>query len=253
MIRKNPPIQNAQKQVYYTNRFEIIPQVARHSISGNACEQDIKNLSLKIPLQQSYVENDLPTIWVSSKNLYGCIEELKLLGFDMLTELSAIDFLQERGEFELFYLLINIIDSINSESKRIKVKTTIKPNEQIDSLTPLFKSANWAERECYDMFGIRFNNHPHLQRLLMPKDWVGHPLLKSYPLQGDEAAKWYEVDKIFGKEYREIIGPEQRDSARVDELDCSFAPIKEPICYQEENAPLLLKSFKTHRALKERR
>ena len=53
----------------------------------------------------------------------------------------------------------------------------------------------------------------------MPKDWVGHPLLKSYPLQGDEYAAWYEVDKIFGKEYRQIIGPEQRDSARIDRND----------------------------------
>lgn len=66
------------------------------------------------------------------------------------------------------------------------------------------------------MFGIIFEGHPCLQRLLMPHDWVGHPLLKSYPLQGDEYAQWYEIDRIFGKEYREIIGAEQRDSARID-------------------------------------
>ena len=53
----------------------------------------------------------------------------------------------------------------------------------------------------------------------MPRDWVGHPLLRSYPLQGDENASWYEVDKIFGKQYRDIIGAEQRDSARIDESE----------------------------------
>ncbi len=63
---------------------------------------------------------------------------------------------------------------------------------------------------CFD------KNTPIWKRLIMPHDWVGHPLLRSYPLKGDEFAQWYEVDKIFGKEYREVVGKEQRDSARVD-------------------------------------
>ena len=79
--------------------------------------------------------------------------------------------------------------------------------------------ANFAEREMYEMFGIYVNNHSYLKRILMPDDWEGHPLLKTYPLQGDEHAQWYEVDKIFGKEYRDIIGPELRDPARVDRYD----------------------------------
>jgi NADH-quinone oxidoreductase subunit C len=53
----------------------------------------------------------------------------------------------------------------------------------------------------------------------MPDDWSGHPLLKTYPLQGDETASWYEVDKIFGKEYRDVIGPENRDPAKIDRYD----------------------------------
>ena len=76
------------------------------------------------------------------------------------------------------------------------------------------------------MLGIVFDKHPYLKRLIMPHDWVGHPLLRSYPLKGDEFAQWYEVDKIFGKEYREVVGKEQRDSARVDEKDTfNFAKI----------------------------
>jgi len=63
------------------------------------------------------------------------------------------------------------------------------------------------------------NNHPFLKRILMPDDWEGHPLLKTYPVEGDEFASWYEVDKIFGKEYRDIVGPENRDPARVDRYD----------------------------------
>ena len=142
----------------------------------------------------------------------------------------------------------------DTSSKRLKIKTKIKKGQQISSLASLFKSANWSERECYDMFGIIFNGHPCLQRLLMPKDWVGHPLLKSYPLKGDEYAAWYEVDKIFGKEYRDIIGPEQRDSARIDrENDKDFGAIDFNLTYQENNTPPLIKSFKHSTKLKARR
>jgi len=91
------------------------------------------------------------------------------------------------------------------EAKRIRVTTRIKQGEAIESIEKLYRSANFAERELFDMFGIKVNNHPFLKRILMPDDWEGHPLLKTYPLHGDEFASWYEVDKIFGKEYRESV------------------------------------------------
>lgn len=124
----------------------------------------------------------------------------------------------------------------------------------------------------YDMFGILPLGHPYPKRILMPDDWVGHPLLKSYPLQGDEAAQWYEVDTIFGKEYREVIGAEQRDSARIDRYDSTRfshlgyeveygAEVKEgaekpqPIMYQEEEGVLFVTKLKPENSkeLKERK
>ena len=65
-------------------------------------------------------------------------------------------------------------------------------NESIESVTSVFKSANWSEREMYDMLGVKVANHPNLKRLIMPDDWYDHPLKKTYPLQGDEVASWYE-------------------------------------------------------------
>lgn len=246
MIRQNPPKSNAQKRVYYTNRFDVEPSAPKSDIIG------IDELNvLKTPILESYTQNDLATIWVDSSNLLHLIKELYALGFDSLTEMSAIDKLAESSSFELFYLLLKLEES---SSKRLNIKTRIKQNESVESISSLYKIANWCERECYDMFGIKFSNHPNLSRLIMPKDWVGHPLLKSYPLQGDEYAAWYEVDKIFGKEYRDIIGPEQRDSARIDiNDDRNFSRIDKHARYQEPNAPALIKAFKSHKTLEDRR
>jgi len=135
-------------------------------------------------------------------------------GYTQCSEQSAVDYLAKDGEFELFYQLLNI-----TEAKRVRVICRIKQNEAIESIEPLYKSANFAEREIFDMFGIKVNNHPFLKRILMPDDWEGHPLLKTYPMIGDEFASWYEVDKIFGKEYRDVIGPENRDQARIERYD----------------------------------
>jgi NADH-quinone oxidoreductase subunit C len=132
----------------------------------------------------------------------------------MMSEMSAVDYLAQSGEFEVFYQLLNL-----KERKRVRVVCRIEQGLAIESIVPLYKSANFAEREMYDMFGIVVNNHPFLKRIIMPDDWEGHPLLKTYPLHGDEFAQWYEVDKIFGKDAREAIGPENRDPSRIDRYD----------------------------------
>ena len=110
--------------------------------------------------------------------------------------MSAMDYLEKKGGFEIFYQLLSM-----GKKRRIRVKTFLKKEEQIQSVSMLFSSANWSEREMYDMFGILPQNHPYPKRILMPDDWVGYPLLKIYPLQGDEAAQWYEVDTIVGDKY----------------------------------------------------
>jgi NADH-quinone oxidoreductase subunit C len=141
--------------------------------------------------------------------------------------------------------------------KRARVKCFLKPNQAINSVMDIYKSADWAEREMWDMMGVAVNGHPYLKRILMPDDWVDHPLKKSYPLHGDEAAQWYEVDTIFGKEYRDIIGPEQRDSAFVDPKDTeNFAKVKHEVPFgappskdpthmdvQEEDGVVLIKKM----------
>lgn len=212
-MRKYVPKDNVQGKAYYTDRFWVSPRVPREEVEDAHFASVVE--ALGDLAKESYVEIGQLVVHIdATKN----VEAIKIIkeqcGYTQCSEQSAVDYLAQDGEFELFYQLLNV-----NEAKRVRVVCRIKEGEAIESITPLFKSSNFAEREMYDMFGIKVNNHPFLKRIIMPDDWEGHPLLKTYPLHGDEFASWYEVDKIFGKEYRDIIGPENRDPAHVDRYD----------------------------------
>jgi NADH-quinone oxidoreductase subunit C len=213
-MRKYTPKDNVQKKSYYTDRYWVAPRVPREEVEAGSHFADVvKALGRKA--KESYISVGQLVVHIKSTDNFDVIKTLKEeCGYTQCSEQSAVDYLAKDGEFELFWQLLNV-----TEAKRVRVTTRIKENEAIESIEPLFKSANFAEREMFDMFGIKVNNHPFLKRIIMPDDWEGHPLLKTYPLQGDEFASWYEVDKIFGKEYRDVIGPENRDPARIERYD----------------------------------
>jgi len=214
-MRKYSPRDNVQKQARYRNRFQVAPQVPRERVEEGHFLQVLKTVKKAVRVRDAYIEIGQLVLEIRPGENIATLDVLKNeCGYSICSELSAIDYLARDGEFEIFYQLLNM-----EEAKRVRVLTRIREDQAIESIVPLFKMAHFAEREMYDMFGIRVNNHPYLKRILMPDDWEGHPLRKTYPLQGDEFASWYEVDKIFGKEYREVIGPELRDSARVDRYD----------------------------------
>jgi len=213
-MRKYTPKDNVQKKSYYTDRYWVAPRVPREEVEAGSHFADVVN-ALGNKAKESYISVGQLIIHINAVDNFDVMKTLKeTCGYTQCSEQSAVDYLAQDGEFELFWQLLNV-----TEAKRVRVTTRIKENEAIESIEPLFKSANFAEREMFDMFGIKVNNHPFLKRIIMPDDWEGHPLLKTYPLQGDEFASWYEVDKIFGKEYRDVIGPENRDPARIDRYD----------------------------------
>jgi NADH-quinone oxidoreductase subunit C len=104
--------------------------------------------------------------------------------FNYLSDLTCVHWPRTPAPFEMVYNLFSI-DS--NERVRLKART----RESVDSVTGIWPSANWLEREVFDLFGVRFNNHPDLRRLLLPPDWEGHPLRKDYPLEFVENA-WTE-------------------------------------------------------------
>mgnify|MGYP001069363133 FL=1 len=106
----------------------------------------------------------------------------KELGFNFLTDICAIDYLGQALRFMVVYQLYNI-----GTHQRLRIKAAVEGVDAcIDTVSCVWATANWLERECYDLMGIVFNNHPDPRRILMPADWVGHPLRKDYPVQGPD-------------------------------------------------------------------
>ena len=99
--------------------------------------------------------------------------------FDFLTDLTAVHFLDRDYEFEVVYLLYSF-----RHNRHLRVKTRLAPGEGVPTAVSVWEGANWLEREAYDMFGLRFEGHPDLRRILMPEDYDQHPLRKEIPLKG---------------------------------------------------------------------
>ena len=215
-MRAYTPKDNVQKKAYYTDRFFVSPQVPKQTPeSDEVFNADLEAIKAKFDVLDAYIQVEQLVVFINPQDNYKVLELLRdELAYTQLSEMSAIDFLAKRDGFEIFYQMLSM-----TKRKRIRIKMFIKNGEAVNSVEKIFRSADWSEREMFDMFGIEANGHPFMKRILMPYDWQGNPLLKTYPLQGDEFAAWYEVDKIYGKEARATIGPEIRDTAKVDRYD----------------------------------
>ena len=215
-MRAYTPKDDVQAKSYYTDRYYVAPQVPKQDVeSDEVFASDLAAIKKKFKVTEAFIQVEQMVIYINPSDIYGVLEFMRdELEYTQLSEMSAIDWLAKDDTFEIFYQMLSM-----NKRKRIRVKYFIKNGQAVDSVNELFRSADWSEREMFDMFGIEANGHPFMKRILMPYDWQGFPLLKTYPLEGDEFAAWYEVDKIYGKEARDIIGPELRDTARVDRYD----------------------------------
>jgi NADH-quinone oxidoreductase subunit C len=121
------------------------------------------------------------TIEVLPADLLKALRRLKHdLKFERLSTVTGVDRYPSEPRFEVVYHLQSI-----SKNERLRLKTRLSgENPEIESAFPVYRSSNWYEREVFDLFGIRFLNHPDLTRIMMPDDWTGHPLRKDYPVTG---------------------------------------------------------------------
>lgn len=121
------------------------------------------------------------TVTVSKDDLLEIAHFLRdhpKLKITYVSSISGVDYLERKPRFEVVYHIYSL-----EKNHRIGLKVQVDEDESIPSVTPIWAAADWFEREIYDMYGVPFEGHPNLSRLLMPDDWVGHPLRKDYPLR----------------------------------------------------------------------
>ncbi|HLC21015.1 MAG TPA: NADH-quinone oxidoreductase subunit C [Candidatus Methylomirabilis sp.] len=139
------------------------------------------------------VRNEFTILVRSGEIVRACryLKEDPDLRYDFLSDLTAVDRLAEHPRFEVVYHLFSL-----QFKRRIRLKIQVEEGEVVPSVTPVWSTANWHEREVFDMFGISFDGHPDLRRILMPEGWEGHPLRKDYPVQA--SPKWWEEGGAAG-------------------------------------------------------
>ena len=155
--------------------------------------EKLVNAELSSKIQSSEIKYNELLLKISVNEIVAVITFLKSnnkLRFKQLIDIAAIDYPNEDKRFELVYLLLSIENNL-----RIKISVKFESDEKIPSITKIFPSANWMEREVFDMYGIKFINHPDLRRILTDYNFKGHPLRKDFPLTGFNEVRYSEKDK----------------------------------------------------------
>ena len=151
------------------------------------------NSELAIKIQNSFIKNSELTIEINENDLIEVIQFLKSnerCKFRQLIDIAGVDYPDSEKRFQLVYLLLSHQNNI-----RIKVSIQFQLNQIINSITKIFPSANWMEREVFDMYGIKLKNHPDLRRILTDYGFKGHPLRKDFPLTGFNEVRYSEKEK----------------------------------------------------------
>ena len=155
--------------------------------------EKIVNSELSSKIKNSLIENNEFLIEIDESELVEVIQFLKTnenCKFRQLIDIAGVDYPEKEKRFELVYLLLS-----HELNLRIKLLIKFQKNQIINSITKIFPSANWMEREVFDMYGIKFKNHPDLRRILTDYGFKGHPLRKDFPLTGFNEVRYSEKEK----------------------------------------------------------
>ena len=151
------------------------------------------NSELSSKIKNSSIKNEELIIEIAEGDLIDTIQFLKSnekCKCKQLIDIAGVDYPEKEKRFELSYLFLSHENNI-----RIKLLIKLEISQTINSITKIFPSANWMEREVFDMYGIKFKNHPDLRRILTDYGFKGHPLRKDFPLTGFNEVRYSEKDK----------------------------------------------------------
>jgi NADH-quinone oxidoreductase subunit C len=151
------------------------------------------NSELSSKILNSSIMNEELLIEIGENDVVDVIQFLKSnenCKFKQLIDIAGVDYPENEKRFELIYLFLS-----HEYNQRIKLLIKFESNQSINSITKIFPSANWMEREVFDMYGIKFKNHPDLRRILTDYGFKGHPLRKDFPLTGFNEVRYSEKEK----------------------------------------------------------
>src|SRR4051812_37849629 len=146
----------------------------------------------------------MPAIYVAREHAPAVCQALRdQLQFALAVDITAVDYMPREPRFEVIVHLVSLgTPPYGDTPKRLRVKFRVPGSEpHMPTISGVWKAMNWGEREVYDMFGIHFDGHPDLRRILMPDDWEGHPARKDYPVQIKMTPKVYEPLQVTAQEF----------------------------------------------------
>ena len=152
------------------------------------------NSELTTKINSSSINHDELKLKIDEEDLHSVILFLKndtRTKFRQLIDITAVDYPEKDKRFKLIYFLLS-----HENNLRLNIEFEIKENYQVKSITSIFPSSNWMEREVFDMYGIHYKDHPDLRRILTDYNFSGHPLRKDFPLTGHNEVRYNEEDKI---------------------------------------------------------
>ena len=155
--------------------------------------EKIINSELTTKINSSEIKHDQINLIIDTEDLIEVIQFLKTntyTKFKQLIDITAVDYPENNKRFKLVYFLLS-----HEFNKRIKLEYFVNDNEFVSSLTSIFPAANWMEREVFDMYGIKFKDHPDLRRILTDYGFEGHPLRKDFPLTGHNEVRYSQEEK----------------------------------------------------------
>ena len=155
--------------------------------------EKIINSELATKINSSEIKHDQINLIIDTEDLIEVIQFLKTntyTKFKQLIDITAVDYPENNKRFKLVYFLLS-----HEFNKRIKLEYYVNDNELVSSLTSIFPAANWMEREVFDMYGIKFKDHPDLRRILTDYGFEGHPLRKDFPLTGHNEVRYSQEEK----------------------------------------------------------
>jgi len=131
-------------------------------------------------LTDAKYEHQELTLTIAADKIHAAAAAVQTAGYNFFEDVTAVDWFPASPRFQLSYHILS-----HALKERLRLCVLVDgESPEVESITSLWPSANFFEREVFDLFGIRFSNHPNLRRIMMPDDWQGHPLRKDYPVEG---------------------------------------------------------------------